>query len=520
MDHITTRLGTRDLCKAYGAVEANRDVTIDVAPAEIHAVVGENGAGKSTLMRCLQGIEIPDSGQVIVDDQPVRFSQPQQALALGIGMVHQEFMLAPDLTLLENLVLGDEPVGVSLGALSPINWGMARASGETLAAQAGVEIDWNRRSGSAPVHLQQFVEILRLLRRGMRILILDEPTAVLAPSQVNDLFDLLRRLRDNGTTIVFISHKLREVIALADRVTVLRRGEVTYRSRLADTDAETIADRMVGGTGAAIAPVRQPAETAPGAPILRVSGLSAPSIDNSRVLNGLDFEVRAGEIVGIAGVAGNGQDELVECLVGLRHCGSGRIDLRGDDVTDADNARRRARGLAYISADRRHEGLAIEASVEANVIVGSQRGTALKRGPLLDPRRMSALAGKRLQALGVTFGALTDRAGSLSGGNQQRLVFARETDGDPALMIAAQPTRGVDINGIAAIHAILRRFRDGGGAVLLVSEELDELLALSDRILVMADGRIVGSVDGEQADARAIGRMMVLHAPAAEPVHG
>ena len=520
MDTVTTRLGTRDLCKAYGAVEANRDITIDVAPAEIHAVVGENGAGKSTLMRCLQGIEIPDSGTVIVDDHPVHFSQPQQALALGIGMVHQEFMLAPDLTLLENLVLGDEPVGVSLGALSRINWGMARASGETLAEQAGVRIDWDRRAGGAPVHVQQFVEILRLLRRGTRILILDEPTAVLAPQQVNDLFDLLRRLRANGTTILFISHKLREVVALADRVTVLRRGEVTYRARLADTDVETIAAHMVGGDGASIAPVRQPAATAPGAAVLRVSGLSAPSIDKSHPLHGIDFEVRAGEIVGIAGVAGNGQDELVECLVGLRGCGSGRIELCGREVTETDNAGRRALGLAYISADRRNEGLAIDATVEANVIVGSQRRQALRRGPFLDAGRMRALARKRLEALGVTFGALADRAGSLSGGNQQRLVFARETDGDPSFMMAAQPTRGVDINGIAAIHRILRTFRDGGGAVLLVSEELDELLALSDRILVMAEGRIVEQVAAEDADAQSIGRLMLLQTPVAEPAHG
>ncbi len=521
MNQVTTRLGTRDLCKSYGAVEANRDISINVAPAEIHAVVGENGAGKSTLMRCLQGIERPDSGTVIVDDQAVRFSQPQQALARGIGMVHQEFMLAPDLTLLENLVLGDEPVRVSLGALSRIDWGMARASGETLAAQAGVRIDWDRRSGSAPVHVQQFVEILRLLRRGTRILILDEPTAVLAPQQVNDLFELLRRLRDTGTTIIFISHKLREVMALADSVTVLRRGEVTYQAGLAETEAETIAAHMVGGTGTAIAPVRQePTSSATGAVVLRVSGLAAPSIDKSYPLNGLDFDVREGEIVGIAGVAGNGQDELVECLVGLRACGAGRIDLCGRDVTGASNAVRRALGLAYISADRRHEGLAIDATVEANAIVGSQRGHVVRRGPFLDPGRMRALARARLQALGVTFGALTDKATSLSGGNQQRLVFARETDGDPAFMMAAQPTRGVDINGIAAIHRILRTFRDNGGAVLLVSEELDELLALSDRILVMSEGRIVDAIAGSEADAQRIGRLMVLQQPVAEPAHG
>ncbi len=520
MDDVTTRLGARDLCKAYGTVEANRDVTFDVAPGEIHAVVGENGAGKSTLMRCLQGIERPDSGTIIVDDRPVRFTQPQQALALGIGMVHQEFMLAPDLTLLENLVLGDEPEQLSLGVLSRIGWGQARASGEALAEQAGVHIDWDRRSASAPVHVQQFVEILRLLRRGTRILILDEPTAVLAPQQVSDLFDLLRRLRDGGTTIVFISHKLREVMALADRVTVLRRGEVTYRARLADTDAETIAAHIVGGGDAAVAPVRLgTAASKPGDVVLGVSGLAAPSLDKSHPLHGVDLEVRAGEIVGIAGVAGNGQDELVECLVGLRASGDGRIDLCGREVTAASNAERRALGLAYVSADRRHEGLAIDATVEANVIAGSHRKERVRRGALLDPARMRALALKRLEALGVTFGSLVHKAASLSGGNQQRLVFARETDGNPTFMMAAQPTRGVDINGIAAIHRFLADFRDRGGAVLLVSEELDELLALSDRILVMSGGRVVGSVDGASADVQTIGRMMVLDDPL-EQAHG
>jgi len=521
MDPVSIRIGARDLCKSYGAVEANRDVSLSVAPGEIHAVVGENGAGKSTLMRCMQGIERPDSGTVIVDDHPVRFTQPQQALNLGIGMVHQEFMLAPDLTLLENLVLGDEPVRVSLGAVSRIDWGGARASGEALANQAGVRIDWDRRSGGAPVHVQQFVEILRLLRRGTRILILDEPTAVLAPQQVGDLFALLRRLRDGGTTILFISHKLREVMALADHVTVLRRGAVTYQARLADTDVDTIASHIVGG-GTTVATTRQqhekPAVDAPA--VLTVSGLSVPSIDKSQPLAGVDLSVRRGEIVGLAGVAGNGQDELVECLVGLRMPQAGRVALCGEEVTHASNAARRALGLAYISADRRQEGLAIEASVEANAIAGSQRAPRLSRGFLLDPGRLRELAQKRLAALDVTFGALKDKAASLSGGNQQRLVFARETDGVPSFMMAAQPTRGVDIAGIAAIHRILRAFRDRGGAVLLVSEELDELLALSDRILVMSGGRIVGAVDGDKADAQAIGRMMVLQDAAPEPAHG
>ncbi|MCR9135866.1 MAG: ABC transporter ATP-binding protein [Alphaproteobacteria bacterium] len=520
MDDVTIRLGARGLSKAYGAVEANRDISLDVAPAQIHAIVGENGAGKSTLMRCLQGIERPDAGTIIVDDNEVTFTQPQQALNLGIGMVHQEFMLAPDLTLLENLVLGDEPERVSLGVLSRVDWGVARTSGETLAAQAGVTIDWSRRSASAPVHVQQFVEILRLLRRGTRILILDEPTAVLAPQQVDDLFALLRRLRDGGTTILFISHKLREVTALADRVTVLRRGEVTYQAAISDTDVDTIASHIVGGGDSSVAPVRRASNrSSVGASVFDVTGLSVPSIDKSHALHDVHLSVKEGEIVGIAGVAGNGQDELVECLVGLRAPGDGQVRLRDADITRASNTERRARGIAYISADRRHEGLAIDASVEANVIAGSQRSATLKRGYFLSAARIRALARDRLERLNVTFGSLKSPASSLSGGNQQRLVFARETDGDPSFMMAAQPTRGVDIRGIEAIHRILWDFRDRGGAVLLVSEEMDELLALSDRILVMSDGRIVGEVEGDKADPQSIGRLMVLQDREPEPAH-
>ena len=262
------------------------------------------------------------------------------------------------------------------------------------------------------------------------------------------------------------------------------------------------------------------ASARPGDVVLGVTGLAAPSLDKSHPLHGVDLQVREGEIVGIAGVAGNGQDELVECLVGLRACGDGRIDLCGREVTSAGNADRRALGLAYISADRRHEGMAIDATVEANVIAGSHRKQAVRRGMLLDPGRMRSLALKRLKALGVTFGSLSHKAASLSGGNQQRLVFARETDGDPTFMMVAQPTRGVDINGIAAIHRFLADFRDRGGAVLLVSEELDELLALSDRILVMSGGRVVGAVDGAAADVQTIGRMMVLDDAPAERDHG
>ncbi len=508
-DKPKVRLGAVDIHKYYGSVQANSGISLRVAPGEIHAVVGENGAGKSTLMRILQGLEQPDSGAIIVDDVEVRLNHPQQALALGIGMVHQEFMLAPDLSLLENFVLGIEPAN---GPLGRIDWTTARGAGDALAGQTGISIDWSRRAGTAPVHVQQFVEIIRLLHRGARVLILDEPTDVLAPPQVEDLFNLLRGLRDNGTTILFISHKLREVMALADLVTVIRRGRVTFNSAVADTDAEIIAEHIIGEREepalAVIddrAPIDGTAET-----VLAVKDLSTPSVEKSHSLDNIGFEINSGEIVGMAGVTGNGQAELVECLVGLRRIEKGSLVHRGQDITLASNAARRARGLAFVSPDRSHEGLATTASVEANVVAGSHRSPPIARGPFLNRSAMRRVAAERLDRLGVTYANLSDPAKSLSGGNQQRLVFAREIAGDPSLLVVSQPTRGVDLNGIAAIHRILRTFRDNGGSVFLVSEELDELLDLADRILVIAGGRIVGQRDANDADMAELGRLMVL----------
>lgn len=500
----TIALGATEVWKSYGPVQANRGISLAVAPGEIHAIVGENGAGKSTLMRLLQGIERPDRGHVTVMDASVSFSGPADALACGIGMVHQEFMLAPDLSLLENLVLGDEPVKVGRGAFARIDWPAAEAEGRALAQRIGIEVDWHRRAGSAPVHIQQFVEIIRLLRRGTRILILDEPTAVLAPQQVGELFDLLRRIREDGTTILFISHKIREVTALADRVTVIRQGEVAFAAALSDTDGEEIASHIVDGES----PVVDTSRGVPGAEVLRVADLSAPSVEKSHPLHGLGFAVHAGEIVGLAGVAGNGQVELMEALFGLRPA-SGSVRLQGREVSGLGADRRRAAGIGYISADRRHEGLAIEASIEDNTIAGSQRARPISNGIWLGRAALKRVALERLERLSVRYGRLADRVGSLSGGNQQRIVFAREIAGMPPLLLVSQPTRGVDLNGIAAIHSILRDYRDAGGAVLLVSEELDELQLLSDRILVMAEGRIAGEL-GADADRRDIGRLMVM----------
>lgn len=504
------RLGADRLSKRYGEVQANHDVSLSVAPGEIHAVVGENGAGKSTLMRMLQGVEMPDSGGIIVDDRLVSLHGPQQAFALGIGMVHQEFMLAPDLTLLENLVLGEEPVRGAAGPFSRIDWRGAEESGRVLAVKAAIEIDWSRRAGSTPVHVRQFVEIIRLLRRGARILILDEPTAVLAPQQVDDLFALLRSLRDQGTTILFISHKLKEVMALADRVTVMRRGEVCFSSRVQDTSADEIAQQMIGREHAPfLAPKSRGRNEVTGSVVLEVKGLSIAAIEKSHPLYDIDITVLSGEIVGIAGVSGNGQHELIECLVGLRRAGAGSVSLSGQEITDAGNGHRRRLGMGYVSADRRHEGLALDATIEANVLAGSHRSSPICNGRFLDRNAMRQTVAKRLQSLDVRHGAIGNPVASLSGGNQQKLVFAREIAIKPELLVVSQPTRGVDLMGIAAIHEILRNYRDDGGAVLLVSEELDELIDLSDRIYVMAGGRIVGERKAGEASVMDIGSLML-----------
>lgn len=509
---VAVRLGADRLSKVYGNVVANSEVSLAIGLGEIHAVVGENGAGKSTLMRLLQGIEQPDSGSIIVDDQPVNLPGPQRAFSLGIGMVHQEFMLAPELTLLENLVLGEEPVKSVVGPFSRIDWAEARRSGAALAKQAAIEIDWNRSAGTTPVHVRQFVEIIRLLRRGARILILDEPTAVLAPRQVEDLISLLQTLRDQGTTIVFISHKLKEVMALADRVTVMRRGKVCFQSDIAETTLDEIAGHMIGGADevslsgshSARSDLTESTDIA-----LDIRAISTGSVERSHPLHEIDLRVYRGEIVGIAGVSGNGQHELVECLVGLRSSSQGTVELNGHDITALENGDRRKFGMGYVSADRRHEGLAINATIEANTIAGSHRTPPIRNGWFLDRSRSRKTAHDRLERLDVRFDSLSNAVSSLSGGNQQKLVFAREIAPHPKVLVVSQPTRGVDLVGIAAIHDILRKFRDEDGSVLLVSEELDEILELSDRIYVMANGRIVGERRRVQTDITEIGNLML-----------
>jgi ABC-type uncharacterized transport system ATPase subunit len=494
------RVGTRGVTRRFGALVANDAIDLAVAPGSIHAIVGGNGAGKTTLMRLLQGMDRPDAGTVVVNDAPVAFTSPADAFAHGIGMVHQEFMLVPGLSLLENLILAHEPAG----RLGLIDTARARAEAAALERQAGLALDWDQLAELAPVHVRQVVEILRLLFRGVDVLILDEPTAVLAPAQVAELIALLRRLRAGGRTILFISHKLDEVLAVADRITVLRGGRVIGTVTPAETSRDRLA-QMMTGTPVAVA---TPGARSRGAPVLRVETLAARDRNGAVRLNDVSLEVCGGEIVGIAGVAGNGQDELVACIAGLLPAERGRIALAGTEVAALPVAQRRRLGLGYLSADRAGEGLCLPASIAENAIAGQHRRPGLCRHGVLRPGAIAAHVERLLDRFSVVRRSAAMPVGSLSGGNQQRVAIARELDAAPRLLLACQPTRGVDIAGTAFIHRCLIDYCAGGGAVLLVSEELDELLALSDRIIVLYGGRVMGEV-ARGAGVEILGRLML-----------
>jgi ABC-type uncharacterized transport system ATPase subunit len=494
---MPVRLGARNVSRAFGPVRANDGVSLDVRAGTVHAVVGENGAGKTTLMRILYGLDQPDEGTVVINDRPVRLRGPADGIGHGIGLVQQELAMVAELTLLENLVLGAEPRrGVR------IDWAAARAEAVQLAEESGVELPWDSPAGGVSVSVRQQVEILRALRRGADVLILDEPTAALAPAQVTELLRLLRGLRDAGQTVVFISHKLDEVLAVADEITVLRGGKVITTQPVDAVDRAELIELVVGEH----VPTSGFASSAEiGDEVLVVENLNAKP-----TLHDVSLTVRSGEIVGVAGVAGNGQDELVDCVVGLRPCG-GQVTLSGKDITRLPVDRRRAAGLGFVSGERRTEGLALDASLADNTIAGAHR--KLGSSGWLKPAKVRAFVTRVLDAYSVRYGRMSDPVRTLSGGNQQRLVIGRELDRKPDLLVAAGPTRGVDVLGIAFIHDRLRALRDNGSAVLLVSEQLDELLELSDRIVVLHAGQVAGEVSGGPESRSAVGNLMLGRKP-------
>jgi ABC-type uncharacterized transport system ATPase subunit len=473
------------ITKRFPGVLANDSIDLDLRRGEVHALLGENGAGKSTLMNVLYGLYRADAGTIRVRGTEVAFHSPKDAIEVGIGMVHQHFMLIPVMTVAENIVLGVEPSRD--GFL--LDYGTARAKVSELAETFGFAIDTDALVGDITVGQQQRVEILKALYRKADILILDEPTAVLTPQEAGELFQILRSLTDEGLSIIFISHKLEEVLEIADRVTVLRRGKLISTLPAVGATEESLARLMVGRE--VLLEVEKGA-SAPGETLLRVDGLRVHDDRGVEKVRGVSLEVRAGEIVGIAGVDGNGQTELIDALTGLRRPDAGRIELGGRDVTD-DSARGHFdAGIGHIPEDRQRRGLVLEFSIAENLALHDFRRPPASRFGWLFPSRLVERATRLIKEFDVRGGTSETPAGSLSGGNQQKVILAREISRDPRVLIAAQPTRGLDVGAIEFVHNRLVEERDEGRAVLLVSLELDEILSLSDRILVIFEGEIVG----------------------------
>ena len=496
----------RGICRRFGSCVANDDVSLELAPGEIHAIVGENGAGKSTLMQVLYGLLQPDAGRIEVAGEAVRLRGPEDAMRLGLGMVHQHFMLVEPMTVAENVTLGREP-RAAFGAFRPRE---AERVVAELSRRHRLPVDPGARISQLSVGAQQRVEILKALYRGARVLILDEPTAVLTPQEVDELFAVLRALRGDGVTIVLITHKLAEVRALADRVTVMRGGRVVGGGPMAEMTVERMTELMVGHVPA---PLAARAGHAPGAVALAATGLEVRDSRGLPAVRGVSLAVRAGEILGIAGVEGNGQHELVECLAGLREAAGGTLEIGGRAVAGGARAPRDA-GLAHIPSDRLHRGLVPDMTLAENLVLGRQRDRGLQPGPWFGGRALERLAAPRLVEFDVRPPAPGQRAARLSGGNQQKLIAARELSarvpGAPATVaiLAAHPTRGVDLGAIDFLHRRLLAERDAGRAVLLVSSELSEILALSDRILVLYEGRVVHETTPAATDERTLGLHM------------
>lgn len=499
----------RQISKRFGAVLANDRVSIAVKPGTIHAVVGENGAGKSTAMRIAYGFYQPDSGEIAIDGTVHRLASPRDAIRLGVGMVHQHFMLVDEMTVAENVVLGAE-----LGSPLALDLGSAEERITRLANEVGLAVNPKARVGDLSVGEQQRVELLKALYREARCLILDEPTAVLAPQDTAELFRTLRRMREQGKTVVLITHKLGEVLELSDEVTVMRDGKVVGRVATSATSAAELA-RMMVGRDVLLQVERRPA-TATGPTVLRVQDLAIRAGGSDR-LRGVSFEVRAGEIVGVAGVEGNGQTELVEALAGLTPAGprgaavTGSIELSGQRIDRLSAHARRAAGIAHIPEDRHRRGLVLDFDLTENAILGLQdRPPAVaKNGAVwMDLEAVRRGAEKILDEFDVRPANPDLAARSLSGGNQQKLIVGREMSQGPKLLLVSQPTRGVDIGAIEFIHRQLLALRDRGVAILLVSAELEEVTSLSDRLLVLHAGKIAGEVDPRTTPHAEIGLLM------------
>jgi len=497
---MTPVLEAINLTKVFPGVVANEDVSLTINRGEIIALLGENGAGKSTLVKMIYGLYQPDSGEIRMNGEVVRIANPRDAIRRGIGMVHQHFQLVPVFTVAENVVLGDEPRRWPF-----VNMKKAVADVRELSERYGLAVDPNARVADLPVGMQQRVEILKALYRHADILILDEPTAVLTPQETDELLEVIRGFAKSGVSVVFITHKLREVMALADRVEVLRGGRVVGTTTPQQTDRAGLAEMMVGRS-VLLSVDKGPAR--PGEVVVNVENLYVSDDRRLPAVQGVSFQVRAGEILGIAGVEGNGQRELVEALTGLRPSAAASMEYAGVNAIGASPHAIHAMGVGHVPEDREKDGLVGLYSIADNLVLDRFDEPEFARAGVRRLDQVDALANRLVASFDIRTPSISTSADALSGGNKQKVVIARELAARPKVLIAAQPTRGVDVGSIEFIHGQIVEARDQGTGVLLVSAELDEILSLSDRIAVMYDGQIVAIVDGPGADRNHIGRLM------------
>jgi simple sugar transport system ATP-binding protein len=487
--------------KRYGSVSANTDVSLELRSGEIHAVLGENGAGKSTIMKIFYGMVLPDEGSIEIDGKPLALRSPKDAIQAGIGMVFQHFMLVPTLTVLENLALGTELAkGVLLRKQS------IRRKLTAIAERYRIAVDLDRRVGSLSVGEQQRVEILKALVRGARALILDEPTAVLTPSEIVDLGTTLRELAAQGHGIIIVTHKLAEVMDISDRVSVMRQGHVIGTWRTKETNAKELVLHMVGRD---LQPARASSLSVPGRPILQMRNVVTEGLRGPLGLRSLSLDIAAGEIVGLAGVEGNGQSELAEAITGLRRVDAGTILLDGKEISNWKTGDILAAGVAHVPEDRHHNGVVLGFSVAENAILVGHQDRSLHYRGFLASKQVARFAQRLIGDFDIRCDGAEAEMSGLSGGNQQKLVLGRELARSPKLLIAMQPTRGLDVGAIEYVHARLAEQRAAGMAILLISTELEELLTLSDRIVVLRDGRITGEVCRSEATTETIGNLML-----------